>query len=238
LGTNHIKNMHNFDSAFEKVSKLVNDFKANEEKYLSPDYQEAHVRREFIDNFFEALGWDIYYKIQKNPYEREVKVETRVFVGKAQKRADYAFYIAPEFREPKFFAEAKKPSRNLKNAFDYFQTIRYGWNANTPVAVLTDFEEFHILDCRFKPDIDYVLQNQNHKSYKYSDYSDYEKFKEIYYLFSRDAVANGFLQKYSDSLPKPKGKATQWGLFKGVVKPIDEDFLEYIDDVRETLAKA
>jgi hypothetical protein len=41
--------MHNFDSAFKKVSELVEDFKQNEKRYLSPDYQEAHVRREFIE---------------------------------------------------------------------------------------------------------------------------------------------------------------------------------------------
>ncbi len=169
-----------------------------------------------------------------------MKVERGVSItaGKAQKRADYAFYISPEFRSPKFFVEAKKPSRNLKNPDDYFQTIRYGWNANTPVAVLTDFQEFHILDCRFKPDVEYVLLNQNHKSYGYSQYSDLEKFKEIYYLFSRSEVENGSLEKYSESLPKPKGKSAQKGIFPATAKPIDEDFLEYIDDVRETLAKA
>jgi len=137
-----------FESAFKLVSELVEDFRQNEKKYLSPAYQEAEVRRDFIDKFFEALGWDVYHKTQKNPYEQEVKVEKGVSVGKAQKRADYAFYISPEYREPKFFTEAKKPSRSLRNPDDYFQTIRYGWNANTPIAVLTDFEEFHILDCR------------------------------------------------------------------------------------------
>ncbi|HEY5535889.1 MAG TPA: type I restriction enzyme HsdR N-terminal domain-containing protein [Ignavibacteria bacterium] len=161
--------MENFDSAFAIVTGLVKDFKENEKRYLSPEYQEAEVRRDFIDKFFEALGWDVYHSKQKNPYEQEVKVEKGVSIGKAQKRADYAFYIAPEFREPKFFTEAKKPSRNLKNADDYFQAVRYGWNANTPVAVLTDFEEFHILDCRIKPNINMVLQNQNHKSYHYTE---------------------------------------------------------------------
>jgi len=232
--------MGKFEDAFKQVCELAEDFRRNENQYLSPSYQEAEVRRDYIDKFFEALGWDIYHREQKNPYEQEVKVERGVSItaGKAQKRADYAFYISPEFRSPKFFVEAKKPSRNLKNPDDYFQTIRYGWNANTPVAVLTDFQEFHILDCRFKPDVEYVLLNQNHISYNYNQYSDLEKFKEIYYLFSRSEVENGSLEKYSESLPKPKGKSAQKGIFPATAKPIDEDFLEYIDDVRETLAKA
>ncbi|MFA5012436.1 MAG: TaqI-like C-terminal specificity domain-containing protein [Ignavibacteria bacterium] len=228
--------MPNLENAFKTVCELVKDFKENESRYLSPQYQEAEVRRDYIDKFFEALGWDVYHRTQKNPYEQEVKVEKGVSVGKAQKRADYAFYIAPEFRQPKFFAEAKKPSRSLKNADDYFQTIRYGWNANTPVAVLTDFEEFHILDCRYKPKLNTVLENPNHKRYSYNDYSDHEKFKEIYYLFSRDDVAKNSLEKYSESFPK--GKARGKTAFKSTIQAIDDDFLEYIDDVRETLAKA
>lgn len=39
-------------------------------------------------------------------------------------------------------------------------------------------------------------------------------------------------------MPKPKGKTVQAALFKGGYKPIDEDFLEYIDFLREELARA
>lgn len=224
-----------FESSHRLICELVKDFKINNANYMSPSYQEAEVRRDFIDKFFEALGWDVYHKQQKNPYEQEVKVEKGVSIGRAQKRADYAFFISPEFRTPKFFAEAKKPSRNLKNADDYFQTIRYGWNANTPVAVLTDFQELHILDCRIKPNINTVLANSSHKSYYLDDYLDTEKFSEIYYLFSHEAVAGGSLEKYSGSLAKPKGKIKSG---TKTIQAIDEDFLEYIDGIRERLAKA
>ena len=64
-----------------------------------------------------------------------------------KKRADYAF-LAPNFRDVRFFVEAKKPARNIDNADDYFQTIRYGWNAQGALSVLTDFEQFRVLDCR------------------------------------------------------------------------------------------
>ena len=228
--------MPNFENAFKTVCELVEDFKENEARYLSPQYQEAEVRRDYIDKLLEALGWDVYHRTQKNPYAQEVKVEKGVSIGKTQKRADYALYISPEFRQPKFFVEAKKPSRNLKNADDYFQTIRYGWNANTPVAVLTDFQEFHILDCRYKPNIKNVLENPNHKIYVFTDYSDREKFREIFYLFNRDDVAKSSLENYSSRFEKIKGKAKL--KLKESLQSIDDDFLEYIDEVRETLAKA
>src|SRR5258705_11423745 len=148
------------EKAFDIVSKLVEDFKAGEKHYLSPSYQEAEARKDFIDKFWIALGWDVHHNEQKSPYEQEVKVEPPVTVKGAQKRADYSFSLTPNFRDPKFFVEAKKPSQDLYSADYYFQTVRYGWHKATPIAVLTDFEEFHILDCRFSPDISTVLNRK------------------------------------------------------------------------------
>jgi type I restriction-modification system DNA methylase subunit len=228
--------------AFETIKQLVADFKAQEAAYLSPSYQESRVRQDFIDKFFTALGWDVTHERQKNPYEQEVHIENKVSMAGSQRRADYAFFLAPNFRNPKFFVEAKKPQKNLANAGDYHQTIRYGWNAGTPLAILTDFEEFHILDCRYKPNIDEAL---NHKIeyFHYSDYANEEKFARLYWLFSREAVAGGSIEKRAAELPKPRGggprgKAVQRGLFKGGYQPVDEAFLEELDGYREQLAKA
>ncbi|MGA9452380.1 MAG: hypothetical protein WBW41_13675 [Verrucomicrobiia bacterium] len=66
-----------FDQAFQKVKQLVADFRANEKFYLSADYQEQEARRDFIDKFWLALGWDVNHEAQKNPFEQEVKVERR-----------------------------------------------------------------------------------------------------------------------------------------------------------------
>lgn len=226
-----------FDSAFKIISQLSKDFKANEKSYLNPNYSEAQVRKDFIDKFFIALGWDVNHDFQKNPYEQEVKVERIIQIAKAQKKADYSFCLAPNYRDVKFFVEAKKPSRNLKNPDDFFQTIRYGWNANTPIAVLTDFEEFYILDCRSRPDINTAL-DQEIEYFHYSDYLKEENFRRIYHLFSHQSVSNQSLEIYADSLVKPKGKTVQRGLFKGGFQSIDDAFLEELDTIREDLAKS
>jgi len=141
------------DAAFRKASELAATFQANESRYLSADYQEAEARKDFIDKFFIALGWDVNHDVQHNPYAQEVKVE--VAHGSSQRRADYAFYIAPNFGDSdvRFYVEAKKPHCNIATADNYFQTIRYGSGSRTPLAVLTDFEQFHVLDSRFKADI-------------------------------------------------------------------------------------
>ena len=205
------------EHAFALIKQLVTDFKAQEVAYLSPSYQESQVRQDFIDKFFTALGWDVTHERQKNPYEQEVHIENKVSMAGSQRKADYAFFLAPNFRNPKFFVEAKKPQKNLANAGDYYQTIRYGWNAGTPLAILTDFEEFHILDCRYKPNIDDALKHKI-EYFHYSDYANEEKFAQLYWLFSREAVAGGSIEKCVAELPKPRGggprgKAIQRGLF-------------------------
>jgi len=184
------------EKAFESVKKLVEDFRAHERDYLSPNYQESHVRQDFIDKFFIALGWDVTHERQKNPHESEVQIENRVVSGNTQQRAEYAFFLAPNFRDPKFFVEAKKPPRQLKNADFFYQTMRYGWNGNTPIAILTDFEELYVIDCRLKPNIKDALDREI-KSFRYADYADEEKFKWIYWLFSHEAVAGGSIEKFA-----------------------------------------
>jgi adenine-specific DNA-methyltransferase len=92
-----------FEAAFAKVNKLAETFQANEARYLSPAYQEAEARRDFIDKFFIALGWDVNHDVQTNPYEQEVKVEKG---AAGPRRADYAFHHAPSFHDVRFFVEA------------------------------------------------------------------------------------------------------------------------------------
>ncbi len=225
------------EQALAAVRQLVEDFKAQESYYLSADYQEMHAREDFINKFFAALGWDVTHTRQKNPYEQEVKIENKVNTQGSQRRADYAFFVAPNFRDVKFFAEAKKPHHGLANAEYYHQAIRYAWNKKTPIAVLTDFEEFHVIDCRYTPNMDTALDRKI-EVFHYSDYADEEKFKRIFYLFGRDAVAAGSIEKFAADLPKPRGKAMQKGLFKGSYQPVDEAFLEALDGHRDTLARS
>jgi len=228
-----------FDTAFVAVKQLAADFRAHESRYLSGSYSEAEARKDFIDKFWTALGWDVDHIHQRNPYEQEVKVERSVTDRVSKRRADYAFFLRPNFRDPRFFVEAKKPSREIENADDYFQAIRYGWNTGTPLVVLTDFEQFHVLDGRYKPDIKTALQRAVPElKFHYSDYENKDKFAKLYWLFSREAVAGDALAKFTAGLPKRKGRQLQRGLLKGGEQKIDEAFLEELDGYRETLAKA
>lgn len=230
--------MNHFDRAFRATSELVANFRQHEADYLAAAYSEAQVRKDFVDKFFHALGWDVYHETQKNPYAQEVKIEAPVNTGGQQRRADYAFFIAPELRDHKFLCEAKKPFGSLRNRDNYFQAIRYSWNRQTPFAVLFNFRELHLIDSRYKPDIATVLEVW-HRVYRYTDFSEQTVFSELYFLLGRDAVAGGAITDFAKNImPQPKGKATQKSLFKNGYQAVDVALLEELDTYRLTLANA
>lgn len=231
-----------FESAYSKVKELVLAFQENEEHYLSASYQESEVRQEYIDDFFIALGWDVGSKKSRDPWMREVRIEKSQKQEDAfsKKRADYAFYKAPNYKQEVFFVEAKKPIRTLRqNKEDYFQTAKYGYNSGTGISILFDFEEFVIIDCRYKPDKDVILSHEI-KYYNYREFLDEEKFAEIYYIFSHEAVQAGKLQAYIENLPLPKksAKSRQFKINFGAYKSLDTDFLEFIESSRLEIAQA
>lgn len=225
----------NFGAAHERVKELVRIFSQNETRYRSASYSEAQARLDFIDKFWIALGWDVNHELQTNPYKQEVKVERGVVTNEWRKRADYAF-LAQNFRDVLFFVEAKKPNIDLYNPLYLFQAIRYGWNGHAPLSVLTDFEELIVLDSRHKPNIDTVSRNAVLK-YHYKDFEDIDKFRTLYYLFSRESVLNGSIADFAGNMPKPRGTRSRVGSGQDSIQDIDESFLKELDEWREELAR-
>ncbi len=237
---NNASDQFAFETAHVRVCELIDRFETYaRDTYLLPGYQEAEARKDFIDPLFKALGWDVDHEREHNPYEQEVKVERGVRdAARAQKRADYAFYLKPNFRDVRSFVEAKKPSVDLNRSVDaHFQTLRYGYSANTPLAVLTDFEQIRVLDCRLRPHPDSAL-DRAWKSWRYTEFRDATRFAEFYWLFSREAHADGSYQRRIDELPRPKGGTRQRGLFKGGYQAVDASFLAELEEYRGALAKA
>ena len=219
------------DIAHDRVCELVETFRANERFYLSPAYIEAEARKDFLDKFFSALGWDVNHETQRNPYEQEVKVERRTDIS--LRKADYAFAIAPNYSEPRMYVEAKSPDGNLATRDNCFQALLYGWTGSTPITVLTSFEQLCLLDSRFKPDIA-TAADQIVRRFTYLDLLNKETFAEIYFLLSREAVSNGALAKFAAELPRNGRKAPS----KLDLERMDNVFLAELDEHRRTLARA
>lgn len=206
----------------DRIKKLTETFECNLESYKKGIYNETQVRREFIDPFFEELGWDVANKQGYAEAYKDVIHEDAIKVGGVTKAPDYCFRIGGA---RKFFLEAKKPSINIQeDIHPAYQLRRYGWSAKLPLSILTDFEELAVYDCRVKP---VKTDKGSHSRILYLKHTDYaDRWEQIAGIFSRDAILKGSFDKYVES---KKGK-------KGTTE-VDTAFLHEIENWRELLAR-
>jgi type I restriction-modification system DNA methylase subunit len=205
----------------KQVIDLVELFDRNRDAYVSGSYNEAQLRREFIDPFFEALGWDVENRQGSAIPYRDVIFEDSLKVGGATKAPDYSFRIGGQ---RKFFVEAKKPSVNI--AFDSgpaFQLRRYAWSAKLPLSILTNFEEFAVYS-RSRPVMTDKASTARIKLLRYREYPD--RWDELYSVFSPEAIRKGSFDKYVLDTKVRKGTAE-----------VDDAFLEEIERWRDSLAR-
>jgi len=209
-------------AAPDTVAQLVERFDRNREAYLSGQYNETQVRREFIDPMFESLGWDINNRHgYAEPY-KDVIHEDAIKIGGATKAPDYCFRIGGT---RKFFLEAKKPAVRIRHDVSpAYQLRRYAWSAKLPLSVLTDFEEFALYDCRKRPAPSDSPAAGRVMYVKYSDYG--AKWDEIEAILSRDAILKGAFDKYAESARAKRGTAE-----------VDAEFLKEIESWRDALAR-
>jgi predicted type IV restriction endonuclease len=204
------------------ILDLIERFERNSDAYKSGAYNETQVRREFIDPFFEALGWDVNNVSGNAEAYKDVIHEDAVKVSGVTKAPDYSFRIGGQ---RKFFVEAKQPSINIKDTpAPAFQVRRYAWSGKLPLSIVTDFDEFAVYDCRIKPDQTDKSDKARVKYYTYQQYA--EKWDEIAAVFSKDAILKGSFDKYAESNKGKRGTAE-----------VDSAFLAEIESWRDTLAR-
>jgi hypothetical protein len=204
------------------ILELIDRFDQHIEAYKSGRYNEAQIRSEFLNPFFEALGWDVYNKQGYAEQYKEVIHEDSIKVAGGTKAPDYCFRIGGT---RKYFVEAKKPSIDIKNEINpAYQVRRYAWSAKLPLSILTDFEELAFYDCRVKPSKTDRAGVARLKYYKYKEYA--EKWDEIASIFSKSAILKGSFDKY---VQLKKGK-------HGTAE-VDDAFLEEIENWRKLLAQ-
>lgn len=151
---------------------------------MASTYKEAEVRREFIDPFFSALGWDVSNSGGRTPATKDVVHEFTLDSITSKRMPDYSFRIGGE---TKFFGEAKKPSENLKQGVAAaFQVRTYGWSANIPLSILTDFEELAVYECLNEPKALDAAVTGRRKYLRWTEYAD--RWDELAELLSRSAV--------------------------------------------------
>ncbi|MCX5859954.1 MAG: restriction endonuclease subunit M, partial [Proteobacteria bacterium] len=209
-------------SAPKQILDLIERFEKNFESYKSPAYNEEQLRSEFLEPFFEALGWDIYNKDGHAEAYKDVLREDAIKVGSATKAPDYCFRIGGA---RKFFLEAKKPAVNIESdPAPAYQLRRYAWSADLPISLLTDFEEFTVYDCRVRPRPSDKASMARILYLTYKEYA--ERWSEIASIFAKDEVLKGSFDRFVEAKKGKRGTSE-----------VDKEFLAEIEKWRELLAK-
>jgi adenine-specific DNA-methyltransferase len=224
-----------FEIAYEKVCELVDDFEKYFDHYKK-NIDEASTRKRFIDGFFSALGWAVNPDNKISPHLQEVTVEDpqKQLKNEGTKFADYAFFtVNGEIRKHAFFVEAKQPSVEIKSELHYLQVKNYAKYKGLPISILTDFEQFHIVDCRTPFSPKHALEG-DHKEYIYTDFRDKNKFKFVFDLLSKKSVHEGSIESYASTLKIKKG----YIVAKDPLERIGDEFLSYIEGLRYDVASS
>lgn len=212
------------DGARERLAELVRNFQRNEKDYRRANYNETQARTEFISPLLEQVfGWDVR-NLKGQPLAlREVIEEATVEVGEERlsKKPDYELRLA---RQRKLFVEAKKPHLRIdRDRAAAFQTRRYGYSANLPVAILTNFHYVAVYDCRYIP----LESDEAHVArIALIRYEEFEaRFDELWGYLARAGVYSGdFDRRFETGGPPHAGM------------PFDTYFLRQVRDWRERLA--
>lgn len=206
----------------DAIRSLVERFEYHRAAYLRGQYNETQLRREFIDPFFRALGWDVDNQAGLSEAYKEVAHEDPIRVHGQTNYLDYSFRIGGV---RKFIVEAKKPSVKIQDDTESaLQLRKYAWNSKLKLSILTNFEEFAVYDCT-KP-----LRKGDSAGtarichFTYRHYP--EKWEWITKIFSQKCILKGAFDKYADSETDKKG-----------TMGVDEAFLGDIEAWREKLAR-
>jgi len=210
-----------FDQGKDEVAKLCRFFETNEQEFRAVGVKEAHIRQQLIDPFFISLGWDVRNAAMIAPQYREVVPEDSLEIEGRQKAPDYTFRVGAQ---PKFFAEAKKCGVNINlDPGPAYQLRRYGFSARVALSILTDFEELGVYDCGPRPKPGEKASYSRIQYFRAEEYPD--RFRELWNVFSREAVWSGAFDQYAASKRK-----------RGTSE-VDSEFLKEIEGWRDVLAR-
>jgi hypothetical protein len=204
------------------IKQLIDKYTTDRDYYLTNKYNETLLRSDFLDPFFELLGWDIKNNAGKPTNEREVILEEALKANASEhyKKPDYTFRL---FSERKFFLEAKKPCVSIQSNNETAKQVRrYGFTAKLKISVLSNFEYLIIYDTSVKVDPDDNFSKALIKKYHYTDYEN--KFDEIKQLLGKESVYSG---AFEIEWKEIESKITQFS--------IDNLFLTQINEWRKAL---
>jgi len=222
------------------IEALVERFRANAAHYTSADFDETSTREQFINGFFDALGWDLL-DAEGRGAERDVVFHPRLVddpraagadewdedLTEAELAArepvaqipDYAFRLDGSTR---FFVEAKRSGAVLDARGSAFQVKSYAWSHRVRVAVLSNFRELRVFEAIARPAFDNPRGGViDDLSIGYEEYPG--RWDAIWNLLSREAVEGGSIERRARYR-------------RGALR-VDEAFLQELTEWRALLAR-
>jgi hypothetical protein len=206
----------------QAILDLVQRFEFNRHFYHKGQKNETELRREYLDQFFRALGWDVDNNKGWSEAYKEVAHEDPIRIRGQTKLIDYSFRVGGA---RKFICEAKKPAVSLKDDTEAaHQLRRYAWNAGLKLSILTNFEEFAVYDCNVPIHKDDTAATARIAYFPYTEYE--KRWDRIAEVFSPNGIQKGSYDKYVETHGEKHGTAG-----------VDQKFLEDIENWRLLLAR-
>ncbi|MES5861050.1 Eco57I restriction-modification methylase domain-containing protein [Lacticaseibacillus paracasei] len=211
------------DSVREELSKLRDKFE--EQTNINIDaFSEEIVRAGYINKFFEIVGWDLadlHQVLQEKTLTGIVK-ERLDSIKSVNRRPDYEL---TDRGTRIFYFDAKNVGVDFQNDKDIaFQIRSYGWSAQLPYSIVSNFQLWGIYDTSFRP-----------------SKKDSSKFKVIYFtideLISNLELYLPFFEKRSSGII-PDLSTIGISQNQKRERSIDAEFLQYVRRFRIELSEA
>lgn len=215
--------------ARKKITELVADFRAHEPNLLG--VAEAQIEQNYIRKLFHYLNWNVD-NAGLQPSQWEFILQKTDPWGK---RPDYDLQLDGQYL---LIMDAKQIGQNLHDPRWMHQVYTYGYSTQSQpaprkidFAILTDFQEFILLDCTLYAATPQAVNNFRILDWTCDDYV--SQFDTLWELFERENMRAAAHTRNTD---KPQGL---WALYLSPKKvkanriPPDEAFLYQMDNEKD-----
>ena len=209
--------------ARKTISLLVEKFQ--EVEATLAEAPESAIENDYIRPLFRCLNWRTESAGLRKSEREMVLVET----DRQGKRPDYRFQLNGQHL---FFVDAKKVKYRMHDPRWQWQVYRYAYSTRHNPAprkvdfgVLTDFQEFILLDCTFEAKEPEAVNNFRALDWRYTDYV--TQFDRLWELFERNNMLEASRDRKSGLwacyLSPKQAKANRVAPDEGFLDKLDND---------------
>jgi type I site-specific restriction endonuclease len=144
--------MSKMTEAKQKLQQLIDEYKNFIMSANRTDISEETIRA-WINRMLEIFGWNVLDTNQVLQ-EKTLGTSERARLKEIDSRHSRPDYCLVSGKITKAFLDAKDIKVDLlADSAVAFQVRSYAWSAGVPCSFASNFEQFVIYDCRFKPDL-------------------------------------------------------------------------------------